>query len=64
MIVDCIVKPRAPPGACGGTYARKGNTIVGFLNESKETWAPTIPPQPCLRSPRATELLAQWHDKG
>ena len=27
-------------------------------------WAPPIPAQECLRSPRATELLAQWHEKG
>jgi len=65
--------------AAFATYSRKGNTITGFTTPPPEAneedkdddcgkrarlWAPPIPAQKCLRSPRATELLAQWHEKG
>ena len=72
MIKACIVRPPSAPGECEQTYARKGNTITGVHDVSRAAtkrpkttaWAPTIPPQACLRSPRATQLLAQWHEKG
>ena len=80
MIRDCIVRPPATAAECAqiGTYSRQGNTIIGFRDELGDgtaqeaakaakrarLWAPTIPKQPCLRSPRQTELLAQWHEKG
>ncbi len=70
MIKECVWRLPTAPGECGGTYERKGNKIIGLLNDDEgrnkraRLWAPTIPTVPCLRSPRATELLAQWHEKG
>ena len=68
-IERCIIQLPTRPGERPGTFKREGNTIVGLVDDEAcpvalAAWRPKIPQQPALRSPRATQLLAQWESRG
>lgn len=75
MVARAIVRPPTSDTAtikARSTIVRDGNRIIGFNGASPDgaddakaaAWRCPVAPFPALRSPRQTELLAQWADRG